>query len=414
MTIADFLRMPAFSRLTLVAGGKGLDRELTNVTVVDTPDGSRWVKAGELVITTAYMLEDAARELPMLLEALADCGAAGLGIKENRYLVEIPREARARAEELNLPLIAIPQEIAFTEIITPVLEQIMNARFERQMTEKYREAFLEDLLLNNVKTDVEVRNRSRMYGWDFGQGGLAAVVDINNIKKYFIDGLDPDTNRMLEDATEVIFRHAIREMGRNFPEARHFKQSDLIAFIISAPAEKRGELSARLEETFGQLQAQLARVSPFTVTLGVGQYYENIRDISKSYSEARLAINLGYSLQWFDRVLFYQRLGLYRLLAPIVDGPEARELCEKYVQPLVEYDRQYRAELVPTLQALLRAGWSLKVAAAELYIHYNSLKYRYGKMETVLGVDLGDYDNRVLIDAAMKLYLLRQQKARRL
>lgn len=87
-------------------------------------------------------------------------------------------------------------------------------------------------------------------------------------------------------------------------------------------------------------------VSPFTITLGIGQYYENIRDISKSYSEARVAINLGYSLQWFDRILFYNRLGLYRLLAPVMNSPESEELCIQYIQPLEDYDRRYHGELL--------------------------------------------------------------------
>ena len=138
------------------------------------------------------------------------------------------------------------------------------------MAEKYKEAFLEDLLLNNVKADVEIHNRARLYGWDFTQGALAAVVDINNIKRYFIDRLDSSTNRMLEQATEVIFKCSIREMQRTFPEARYFKQSDLIAFIISEPKSGRAELPARLEATFARLQKALAGVSPFTITLGVG------------------------------------------------------------------------------------------------------------------------------------------------
>lgn len=280
----------------------------------------------------------------------------------------------------------------------------------QQMAEKYKEAFLEDLLLNNVKADVEIHNRARLYGWDFTQGALAAVVDINNIKRYFIDRLDPSTNRMLEQATEVIFKCSIREMQRTFPEARYFKQSDLIAFIISEPKFGRAELPARLEATFARLQKALAGVSPFTITLGVGQYYENIREVSKSYSEARVAINLGYSLHWFDRILFYERLGLYRLLAPVMNSPEADDLCRRCIQPLADYDEQCHSELLPTLQEILRCGWNLKEAARELYIHYNSIKYRYAKICRVLNMDLGDHDNRSLVEVAMKLYLLNRHQ----
>lgn len=277
----------------------------------------------------------------------------------------------------------------------------------QQMAEKYKASFLEDLLLNNVKADVEIHNRARLYGWDFTNGGLAAVVDINNIKKYFIDRLDSGTNRMLEEATELIFRDAIHEMRQPFPQARYFRQSDLIVFILSVPEDSRELLPELLEQTFKRLQSQLSHVSPFTITLGIGQYYENIRDISKSYSEARVAINLGYSLQWFDRILFYSRLGLYRLLAPVMNSPESDELCLQYIKPLEEYDRKHHGELLSTLQEIIQCGWNLKESAEKLYIHYNSIKYRYAKICKVLNLDLADHDSRSLAEIAMKLYRLK-------
>ena len=535
MTISDFLNLPNFSDLNLLAGENGLDRELTNVTVVDTPDGTNWLNGGEFVITTAYMLHEE-KDLLEFLQVLHEKQAAGVGIKENRYITTIPEAALKMADDLNLPLISVPEAYPFVDIINPVLTQIISRQsllltqankihkeflglainnnsvpeilktlssitrmpcafidthfrniffsdessslmqklqdadienitsefleqydhytvankneqfgfllFEKgclqtqengnmqtaleyasivlilhiqvqianqQMAEKYKASFLEDLLTNNVKTDVEIHNRARLYGWDFTNGGLAAVVDINNIKKYFTDRLDSNTNRMLEEATEIIFRHSIQEMHQTFPQSKYFRQSDLIVFIISMPEDSRETLPEQLEQTFRRLQSRLKMVSPFTITLGIGQYYENIRDISKSYSEARVAINLGYSLQWFDRILFYNRLGLYRLLAPVMNSPESEELCIQYIQPLEDYDRKYHGELLPTLQEILQNGWNLKESAAGLYIHYNSIKYRYSKICKVLNLDLADHNNRSLVEIAMKLYLLKHK-----
>ena len=198
-------------------------------------------------------------------------------------------------------------------------------------------------------------------------------------------------------------------MHQMFPQSKYFRQSDLIVFIISMPEDSREGLPEQLEQTFRRLQGRLKMVSPFTITLGIGQYYENIRDISKSYSEARVAINLGYSLQWFDRILFYNRLGLYRLLAPVMNSPESEELCIQYIQPLEDYDRKYHGELLPTLQEILQNGWNLKESAAGLYIHYNSIKYRYSKICKVLNLDLADHNNRSLVEIAMKLYLLKHK-----
>ena len=533
MTISDFLKLPNFSDLRLLAGEDGISSEVTNVTVVDTPDGTNWLNGGELVITTAYMLHEE-KDLLDFLRTLSSRHTAGVGIKENRYLSAIPSAALQLADELHLPLISVPEAYPFVDIINPVLTQIISqqsfllaqanmihkeflglavnnnsvpeilkalSRFTRiscafmdthfksiffsddesalmhqlqdmdmeqvsnaflnqydnyavanknevfgyllfekgqlqaaeessvqtaleyasivlilrgqvrianqQMAEKYKASFLEDLLLNNVKADVEIHNRARLYGWDFTNGGLAAVVDINNIKKYFIDRLDSGTNRMLEEATELIFRDAIHEMRQTFPQARYFRQSDLIVFILSVPEDSRELLPELLEQTFKRLQSQLSHVSPFTITLGIGQYYENIRDISKSYSEARVAINLGYSLQWFDRILFYSRLGLYRLLAPVMNSPESDELCLQYIKPLEDYDRKHHGELLSTLQEIIQCGWNLKESAEKLYIHYNSIKYRYAKICKVLNLDLADHDSRSLAEIAMKLYRLK-------
>lgn len=536
MTISEFLQLPSFDDLNLMAGKNGLWRPISNVTVVDTPDGANWLSGQEFVITTAYMLKDDRSRLTDFIQLLISKNAAGLGIKKNRYLQEIMPEALALADSVGFPLIEIPEKYPFVDIITPVLTQIIaqqttqleqinnihrefmnlavdnhsipeilhtlhlilgipcafidtylgdfylsdsaapfsseilpgydpaedasfpydsypvKSRDERfgyllfekgklpggdqtikqtalqyaaivlilrmqtlisnmQTAEKYRESFIEDLLLRNVKTDVEVHNRARLYGWDFSNGGISAVVDINNIKRYFTDTLDLSTNRMLEEATELIFSTAIQEIQREFPGEKHFKQSDLVVFIISESPARRAGIPDRLTQTFTRLQTKLANACPFTITLGVGQYYNNIRDISKSYSEARTAINLGYSLQWFDRILFYNHLGLYRLLAPIMNTPEAGELYSRYIQPLLVYDEKYHGELVQTLDMLLQCGWNLKDTAENLYLHYNSIKYRYGKICKVLELDLSEHENRSLLEVAFKVYQLSRQTA---
>ena len=117
MTISDFLNLPNFSDLNLLAGENGLDRELTNVTVVDTPDGTNWLNGGEFVITTAYMLHEE-KDLLEFLQVLHEKQAAGVGIKENRYITTIPEAALKMADELNLPLISVPSmDLNFTLIL---------------------------------------------------------------------------------------------------------------------------------------------------------------------------------------------------------------------------------------------------------------------------------------------------------
>lgn len=98
MTISDFLRLPNFSDLRLLAGHGGLQRKLSNVTVADTPDGANWLTGGKFVITTACMLRNREGDLLDFLQTLHLHKAAGLGIKENRYISQIPDSALQLAD----------------------------------------------------------------------------------------------------------------------------------------------------------------------------------------------------------------------------------------------------------------------------------------------------------------------------
>ena len=287
----------------------------------------------------------------------------------------------------------------------------MQTRISNQyVLEKYKGIFIEDILLNNIKEEAEIHNRASLYNWDFHDGGAAVAVDINNLKQNFTEKLDSHTNRLLEKLAEDIFTLSIQEIQQSFPNAKYMKQSDLIAFIVSAPPEERGSIVPQLREIFGRIQEKLKKISPFTITMGVGNYYENIRDIYKSYTEARISINLGYALRWFDRILLYKDMGLYRMLTPIAAHPETQEFCEKYLKPLDDYDRENGRQLMDTLQEIVQSGWNLKKASENMYLHYNSMKYRYSKICSVMNVDFDDHANRLMTEIAMVVHMMNRRQ----
>ena len=56
MTVEELLELPTIKGLKLISGNLGVHREISTVTVVDTPDGFQWLKGNEVVITTTYAL----------------------------------------------------------------------------------------------------------------------------------------------------------------------------------------------------------------------------------------------------------------------------------------------------------------------------------------------------------------------
>ena len=236
-------------------------------------------------------------------------------------------------------MITAALEYAATVLALRMMDRVASQRIE----DKYRDVFLEDLLTNNVKTETEIHSRARLYGWDFHNGGLVVIVDINNIKKFYVTGFDLEKDSKLQEASRGIFDVSISQMLAVFPGAKCYKQSDLAVFIVSPEKYEQNKIYAQLEGVFDAIRSRIAGKMIFTVTMGVGEYFPNIRDIHKSYRQARTSINLGYQIEKFDCILFYSRMGIYRLLSSIAGTDEAREFIERYVRPLADYDAKYNA-----------------------------------------------------------------------
>lgn len=254
----------------------------------------------------------------------------------------------------------------------------------------------------------EINTRAHLYGWNLDGGGFVAIIDINNIKKYYLRNLDTGTNEKLQKYTDQIFDTSIKYIKQAFPSTIYYSQSDFIAFLITGKLP----VSARktLADTFSQIQHSLLNAVPFTISMGVGMYVDDIINIHNSYQQAKQVIQTVYQIQQFNRLFFYDQIGIYRLLFSISSNNEAIEFCDKYVKPLQQYDDQHHANLIETLQSIINCGWNLKLASEKLFLHYNSVKYRFQKICDLLEIDLRDNSRHTEIELALKIYLIQKNQ----
>ena len=131
MKIQDVLKDKRFSEFSLIAGLSGAGNAISTVTVIDTPDGAKWLSGGEFVITTAYMLKDDEEALLAFIHTLHRRNASALGIKQGRYIENIPDSAVSLADDLGLPLLLIPQKFPYADIINPILSELVNQQTNR-------------------------------------------------------------------------------------------------------------------------------------------------------------------------------------------------------------------------------------------------------------------------------------------
>jgi purine catabolism regulator len=101
-------------------------------------------------------------------------------------------------------------------------------------------------------------------------------------------------------------------------------------------------------------------------------------------------------------VVSYGDLGLYRVLHTLRDSPELRAFYEQTLGPLVEYDRRTGQSYVETLETYFECHGNLSQTAQRLHHHRNSLLYRIGRIQEILGVDLEDAEARLSLQVALK------------
>ncbi|WP_338536300.1 PucR family transcriptional regulator [Helicovermis profundi] len=127
IAIKDILKMKSFEKSNIIAGEGGINRIITRVNVMADPDILNWVDKGEFLLTTGYFFKTTKLENQLnLIRESNFKKLSGMGIKIFPYLDKMPEEIIKLANELNFPIIEIDYEVPFTDIMTPVFQEIFN------------------------------------------------------------------------------------------------------------------------------------------------------------------------------------------------------------------------------------------------------------------------------------------------
>ena len=117
LTVEQSLQIYPFNQGKLVAGHRGLHRTIESVNVMDAPDIVKWLKKNEMLLTTAFVFKGYPEVLDDLIQRLHEGGCTALGIKLGRYWKEIPQNLIDAANRYNFPLIALPFDYTFSDLM---------------------------------------------------------------------------------------------------------------------------------------------------------------------------------------------------------------------------------------------------------------------------------------------------------
>ena len=116
-------------------------------------------------------------------------------------------------------------------------------------------------------------------------------------------------------------------------------------------------------------------------------------EVGRSLREARYALQVCRLEGWANAG--FEDLGTYRLLLSMTDPDALRAFADALLAPLDAYDREHDGELIGSLQAFLQHNARWETAAAQLFVHRHTLRYRMRKVEELTGRDLSSSFDRM-------------------
>lgn len=272
-----------------------------------------------------------------------------------------------------------------------------------QVESRYKMEFLENLLSRDSSMQNLALERGSFFGWDQQDGYIVMIVSIESSepvkkgKEMTTDVFNYYKNSMVNEIEAIV--KAEKE------KALIGEKSDSIILLLGADENSTvnqiNEKSMRIGDKI--IRALDAKFYKTKAIVGIGRYYENTRELWKSYQEARKAISLGVMDTAGSRVIHFEKLGIYKLLSHEGLENELQLFYKSTIYPLVEYDKKRNTDFIPTLRAYFETDGNLKKMADILFTHYNTILYRLQRIQKIAGIDLKSAGDRLNMEIGLKI-----------
>jgi len=137
---------------------------------------------------------------------------------------------------------------------------------------------------------------------------------------------------------------------------------------------------------------------------GIGTSIEGLRDLAKSYKEARVALEVGKVFDTEKDIICYENLGIARLIYQL-----PTTLCNTFLSEVFKTGsiESLDQETLFTIQKFFENNLNVSETSRKLFVHRNTLVYRLEKIKKLTALDLREFDHAIVFKIALmvKKYL---------
>lgn len=154
----------------------------------------------------------------------------------------------------------------------------------------------------------------------------------------------------------------------------------------------------RLDQIADTIVDMMNMEAMLNVRVSYGTIVGELKDVSKSYKEAKMALDVGKIFYSDKKVIAYSNLGIGRLIYQL-----PMPLCKMFIKEIFSEKTpdQFDEETLSTINKFFENNLNVSETSRQLYIHRNTLVYRLDKLQKSTGLDLRVFDDAITFKIAL-------------
>ena len=201
-----------------------------------------------------------------------------------------------------------------------------------------------------------------------------------------------ETSRERDVSALDSLRSVLGGKGKDFITA--VDEKNIIVVKELGPGDGYPEMDKTAHEILDLLKAE----GEENIRIAYGTIVNDIKEVSKSYKEAKLALDVGKIFFDEKEVIAYSALGIGRLIYQLPVN-----LCKIFIEEIfgdnVPYDLD--EETLNTLNKFFENNLNVSETSRQLFVHRNTLVYRIEKIQKSTGLDLRSFDDALTFKIAL-------------
>lgn len=239
-----------------------------------------------------------------------------------------------------------------------------------------KDNFIKNLLLDNLLL-VDIYNRAKKLHIEANAKRIVFIVETKNEKD--------------NSALEMI-RTLFLAKSRDFITAVDEKNIIIVKELsVNEGYEDMDKVARTVLDMLNTEAMSSARIA-------YGTIINEIKEVSKSFKEAKMALDVGKIFYSEKSIIAYNNLGIGRLIYQL-----PLPLCKMFIREIFDGKSpdEFDEETLSTINKFFENSLNVSETSRQLYIHRNTLVYRLDKLEKSTGLDLRKFEDAITFKIAL-------------